>query len=134
MRLHLNYKEIEKYEEPFTAVVDRGNGLEIWNYKTGTDAEKHKRWLYKKGIPTSYVELFDNTREAEDTYPEAETHGEQVKAGRNKTKEEQKKKEEYCVTIRKETSKQIEMISSIIGITPEEVIEKIVEKGITIYD
>lgn len=41
MRLHLNYKEIEKREEPFTAVVDRGNGLEIWNYKTGTDAETH---------------------------------------------------------------------------------------------
>mgnify|MGYP007112613900 CR=1 FL=1 len=42
MRLRINYKEMKDYPEPFTAVVDRGNGLEIWNYKTGLDAEKHK--------------------------------------------------------------------------------------------
>lgn len=129
MRLRINYKEMKDYPEPFTAVVDRGNGLEIWNYKTGLDAEKHKAWLYKKGIPTSYVELFDNEMEAQVKYPEAETHGEQIKAGRAKTEKKiQKEENEFTIKLDANTSQVLKTIAKVTGLTVEEIIGRIIKK------
>ena len=129
MRLRINYKEMKDYPEPFTAVVDRGNGLEIWNYKTGLDAEKHKAWLYKKGIPTSYVELFDNEMEAQVKYPEAETHGEQIKSGRSRTEKKiQKEENEFTIKLDANTSQVLKTIAKVTGLTVEEIIVRIIKK------
>ena len=128
MRLKINYKEMKNYPGPFTAVVDRGNGLEIWNYKTGLDAERHKAWLYKKGIPTSYVEIFDNEIEAQVKYPEAETHGEQIKAGKAKAVKADPEENSFTIKLDANSSQVIKTIAKVTGLTSEEIIERIIKK------